>query len=104
MCYWYSHIYSCKHTTYALGKYCSAAGLVQTPCKKKSIWQTIRMGEECEQCAMPAGRVGNAVDVGARGGAGDGDAALTKQEREREKERRKSGPAGGTTKPRKGKR
>ncbi|KAH6715449.1 hypothetical protein BKA61DRAFT_673410 [Leptodontidium sp. MPI-SDFR-AT-0119] len=62
MCYWYTHIYNCKHVTYALGKYCSQAGLVQTPCKKKHIWQTIRMGEDCEDCAMPEGRGNNVVD------------------------------------------
>ena len=56
MCYWYKHDYSCKHVTYALGRYCPAANLIQTPCKKRNIWQTIRMGEECEDCAMPEGR------------------------------------------------
>jgi len=56
MCYWYAHIYSCKHVTYALGKYCTSAGLVQTPCKKKSIWQNIRMSEDCEDCAVPEAR------------------------------------------------
>ncbi|PMD28147.1 hypothetical protein NA56DRAFT_742310 [Hyaloscypha hepaticicola] len=61
MCYWYKHDYSCKHVTYALGRYCSAANLIQTPCKKKNIWQTIRMGEECEDCAMPEGRGGSAA-------------------------------------------
>ena len=71
MCYWYSHIYNCKHVTYALGKYCSQAGLVQTPCKKKHIWQTIRMGEDCENCAMPEGRGNNIVDnEGPVGGGG----------------------------------
>jgi hypothetical protein len=62
MCYWYAHQYTCKHVTYALGKYCTRGGLVQTPCKKKNIWQTIRMGEECEDCAVPDGHVGE--DVG----------------------------------------
>lgn len=56
MCHWYAHAYTCKHTTYALGKYCTPGNLVQTPCKKKSIWQTIRMGEECENCAVPEKR------------------------------------------------
>lgn len=57
MCQWYAHHYNCKHTTYALGKYCSSASLVQTPCKKKDIWQGIRMGVDCEECAMPEDRV-----------------------------------------------
>ncbi|CAL3965821.1 unnamed protein product [Diplocarpon coronariae] len=64
MCYWYTHVYSCKHVTSALGKYCSKASLVQTPCKKKNIWQTIRMGEDCEDCAMPEGRGNNVVENG----------------------------------------
>jgi hypothetical protein len=64
MCHYYGHLYSCKHVTYALAKYCSAAGLVQTPCKKRSIWQNIRMGEECDECAVPAGRGNNVTDGG----------------------------------------
>ncbi|KAL5319705.1 hypothetical protein ACEPPN_012761 [Leptodophora sp. 'Broadleaf-Isolate-01'] len=72
MCYWYTHIYNCKHVTYALGKYCSQAGLVQTPCKKKHIWQTIRMGEDCEDCAMPEGRGNNVVDNADPVGGGGG--------------------------------
>jgi hypothetical protein len=51
MCQWYSHEYTCKHKTYALGKYCEQGNLVQTPCKQKKIWQTIRMDELCEECA-----------------------------------------------------
>ena len=57
MCYWYAHLYTCKHTTYALGKYCQSGSLVQTPCRKKSIWQTIRMGEACEDCEVPEEKV-----------------------------------------------
>lgn len=57
MCYWYEHAYTCKHTTHALGKFCAAGNLVQTPCKKKNIWQKIRMGEDCEDCAMPAHKI-----------------------------------------------
>ncbi len=56
MCYYYQHVYTCSHITYALGKYCTSGSLVQTPCKKRSIWQKITMGEECEDCAIPVGR------------------------------------------------
>lgn len=56
MCQWYAHHYKCKHVTYALGKYCSSAALLQTPCKNKTIWQTIRMGVDCEECAGPENR------------------------------------------------
>ena len=54
MCHYYAHQYNCKHTTHALGKLCKPASLIQTPCNKKEIWQTIRMGEDCEECATPA--------------------------------------------------
>lgn len=50
MCYWYYHLYKCKHTAYAPGKYCEQGNLVQTPCKKKNIWQTIRIEDKCEEC------------------------------------------------------
>jgi hypothetical protein len=67
MCYWYAHAYTCKHVTYALGKYCTNGGLVQTPCQKKSIWQTIRMGEDCEECAVPENRTtSNGAGEGAK--------------------------------------
>jgi hypothetical protein len=67
MCQWYAHVYTCKHTTYALGKYCASGNLVQAPCKKRSIWQTIRMGEDCEDCAVPVDR-----NAGSGGGGGGG--------------------------------
>jgi hypothetical protein len=57
MCHWYAHQYTCKHTAYALGKYCGSGGFVQTPCKTKNIWQTIRMGEACEDCGVPEEKV-----------------------------------------------
>lgn len=58
MCHWYAHQYNCKHVTFALGKYCVHGNLVQTPCRTKDIWQTIRMGEDCEDCAEPDSREG----------------------------------------------
>jgi hypothetical protein len=51
MCHWYAHVYACKHKSYALGKYCGPGNLLQKPCKQRNIWQTIRMGEDCEGCA-----------------------------------------------------
>jgi hypothetical protein len=53
MCYYYAHHFTCKHTAYALGKYCTTGNFIQTPCKKRSIWQTICVGEDCEDCAVP---------------------------------------------------
>ena len=61
-------MYTCKHTTYALGKYCEQGNLVQTPCKQKKIWQTIRMDELCEACA-------------AREAAGDHSRVVEKESR-----------------------
>jgi len=56
MCYYYEHIYTCTHKTYALGKYCSTGNLIQTPCKKRGIWQSVNMGEECDACFVPVSR------------------------------------------------
>lgn len=61
MCQWYANYYNCKHTTYALAKYCASASLVQTPCKKKTIWNTIRVGEDCVDCFVPDRRSGSDV-------------------------------------------
>ena len=66
MCHYYAHLYTCTHTTYALGKYCHSGSLVQTPCKKKSIWQTIRMGEACEDCDVPESEEKKSVSVKPR--------------------------------------
>ncbi|KAG9244662.1 hypothetical protein BJ878DRAFT_459845 [Calycina marina] len=56
MCYWYAHSYACKHTTYALGKYCADGSLVQTACERKLLWQRIVMNEDCENCMVPPTR------------------------------------------------
>jgi hypothetical protein len=57
MCKFYAHIYTCKHTTHVLGKYCQQGILIQTPCAKRSIWQTLYMEEQCESCATPVWRI-----------------------------------------------
>jgi hypothetical protein len=67
MCHYYKHLYTCSHMTHAFAKYCSAAGLVQTECKKKNIWQTIKMGEACEDCGVPTHRGGDRDVVGGDG-------------------------------------
>lgn len=38
---------------------------MQTPCQKKSIWHTIRMGEDCEECVLSGDRGG--VNAGPAG-------------------------------------
>jgi hypothetical protein len=70
MCHYYAHHYTCKHVTHVLAKYCPSANLVQTPCGKKDVWQSIRMEEECEECAASGG--GESVKVGTGTGAGAG--------------------------------
>jgi len=52
MCHYYAHLYTCSHTFYALAKFCSKGNLKQTPCGRKSVWQTIGMGETCDDCAL----------------------------------------------------
>lgn len=52
MCDYYIHIHSCTHTTSALGRLCNPAALIQTACKDKRIWQTIRVPEGCGECAV----------------------------------------------------
>jgi hypothetical protein len=66
MCHYYAHHYICKHVTQVLAKYCPSANLVQTPCGKREIWQSIRMDEECEECAAVMGedRNGNVGEGG----------------------------------------
>ncbi|KAK3984809.1 hypothetical protein QBC44DRAFT_252054 [Cladorrhinum sp. PSN332] len=50
MCSYYAHAFSCKHTTYSFARFCDPAGLIQTRCNDRHIWQTIRMDEHCEEC------------------------------------------------------
>jgi hypothetical protein len=50
MCDYYLHIHSCAHTSSALGRLCNAAALVQTPCKDRRIWTTVRVTESCGEC------------------------------------------------------
>lgn len=59
MCQFYANVYTCSpsHTIYALGRYCHAANLIQTPCSNRTIWQKVYVGEDCEACSMPSWRV-----------------------------------------------
>jgi len=54
MCDYYLHIHSCAHTSSALGRLCNAAALVQTPCKDRRIWTTVRVAESCGECDWEA--------------------------------------------------
>lgn len=66
MCQYYEHSYTCKHTHWVLAKYCASGNLVQTACKRRTVWQKIRMGEDCEGCAMPFGRGNGVVEEGGQ--------------------------------------
>ena len=59
MCHFYANVYTCtpRHTTYALGKYCQQANFKQKPCTNRVIWQTVYVGEDCDECAIPAWRI-----------------------------------------------
>jgi hypothetical protein len=72
MCHYYAHNYTCKHVTYVLAKYCPSANLVQTPCGKKDVWQSIRMEEECEECVAGGGGESVKVATATRAGGGGG--------------------------------
>jgi hypothetical protein len=72
MCHYYAHQYTCKHVTHVLAKYCPSANLVQTPCGKKDVWQSIRMEEECDDCVAGGGGGGESVKVGNKTGSAGG--------------------------------
>ena len=63
MCHYYAHLFTCTHTHYALAKFCSKGNLKQTPCDKRSVWQTIRIGEVCDDCALWQGCDGAVQDM-----------------------------------------
>ncbi|KAL2888708.1 hypothetical protein HOO65_030209 [Ceratocystis lukuohia] len=52
MCQYYAHQFVCKHKSLSFARYCERAGLIQTPCQDRSIWQTIGMDNACEECIM----------------------------------------------------
>ncbi|KAM3081049.1 hypothetical protein ACMFMF_002964 [Clarireedia jacksonii] len=63
MCHYYQHRYDCAHVTKVLAKFCETGGYKQTPCGNMSIWQSIKMGEDCEECSLRAGGCERAADV-----------------------------------------
>ncbi|KAL2760556.1 hypothetical protein ACRALDRAFT_205513 [Sodiomyces alcalophilus JCM 7366] len=52
MCQYYAHVFACKHLTFAFARFCHPASLIQKPCSKRQIWQTIHLEEACEECIM----------------------------------------------------
>ena len=55
---------TCTPPTDSESSYCTPSSLVQTLCKKYSIWQTIRIGEAREECAEPDPRSNGIGDGG----------------------------------------
>ena len=52
MCQYYAHDYACKHRTYTFARFCQPASLIQKPCRRRDVWQSIRMDEACDECLM----------------------------------------------------
>ncbi|KAK4645655.1 hypothetical protein QC762_203405 [Podospora pseudocomata] len=50
MCKYYAHAFLCKHITFSFATFCDPASMIQTRCGERSIWQTIRMEEYCDDC------------------------------------------------------
>ncbi|KAH6845441.1 hypothetical protein B0I37DRAFT_380136 [Chaetomium sp. MPI-CAGE-AT-0009] len=62
MCRYYAHQHTCKHTSLSFAAFCAPASLIQNPCGERHIWQTIAVGEPCEDCRpVGSGRVGYQV-------------------------------------------
>lgn len=60
MCRYYAHQHTCKHTSLSFAAFCAPASLIQNPCGERHIWQTISLGEPCEDC-RPVGGAGAGV-------------------------------------------
>lgn len=54
MCRYYRHIWRCGHIRIVFAKYCPRAGLVQTACEKRDIWQSVNVDEACVDCYEPS--------------------------------------------------
>ncbi len=54
MCRYYKHIWTCGHVRYVFATFCLDAGLIQTPCGRREVWQSLLMGEDCGDCYVPA--------------------------------------------------
>ncbi|TDZ32239.1 hypothetical protein C8034_v010002 [Colletotrichum sidae] len=50
MCHYYAHAFTCKHSTMCFARYCQPASLIQKPCAKIHVWQTISLDDACDEC------------------------------------------------------
>ncbi|WYZ38922.1 hypothetical protein EsH8_III_000836 [Colletotrichum jinshuiense] len=50
MCQYYAHAFTCKHHSFTFARFCQPASLIQKPCAKRQVWQTIRLDDACEEC------------------------------------------------------
>ncbi|KAK2047805.1 hypothetical protein LY76DRAFT_585983 [Colletotrichum caudatum] len=52
MCQYYAHAFTCKHLSFTFARFCQPASLIQKPCAKRQVWQTISLDDACEECLM----------------------------------------------------
>ncbi|EFQ28054.1 uncharacterized protein GLRG_03198 [Colletotrichum graminicola M1.001] len=52
MCQYYAHAFTCKHLSFTFARFCQPASLIQKPCAKRQVWQTISLDDACEDCLM----------------------------------------------------
>ncbi|KAK1657190.1 hypothetical protein BDP55DRAFT_699130 [Colletotrichum godetiae] len=50
MCQYYAHAFMCKHLSFTFARFCQPASLIQKPCAKRQVWQTIGLDDACEEC------------------------------------------------------
>ncbi|KAK4973245.1 hypothetical protein LTR28_011676 [Elasticomyces elasticus] len=50
MCKYYAHTHPCGHTKTVFAAYCPSGALVQRPCGRGEIWQTLRLEASCLAC------------------------------------------------------
>ncbi|KAF4779799.1 hypothetical protein HER10_EVM0006785 [Colletotrichum scovillei] len=50
MCQYYAHAFTCKHLSFTFARFCQPASLIQKPCTKRQVWQTIGLDDACEEC------------------------------------------------------
>ncbi|OLN84453.1 hypothetical protein CCHL11_08228 [Colletotrichum chlorophyti] len=50
MCQYYAHAFTCKHQSLTFARFCQPASLIQKPCGRRQVWQTICLDDACEEC------------------------------------------------------
>ena len=50
MCHYYCMSFCCRHLEFTFARFCPEANLIQTPCGRRKVWQTIFLEQACEEC------------------------------------------------------